>query len=177
MIDLIEHIRISASTFETEAKVILAKCEDSTTRVISVSSSREKLKNLSIVGKVYLEEALGSVERGFYLSAIITSWVAFIDTLEEKIAEKNFSNLHAIGAPWTNYSSLEDLREFVSEHSLIEVAHKMKLLSKTEKKAIHGLLAKRNEVAHPSGYIPDMNESLGYISEIMKRIENLSKKS
>ncbi len=176
MNDLIQYFQKQASNFETEAKAILAKCEDSATRVISIKSSQDRLKNLSVVGKVYLEEALGCVERGFYHSAIITAWVAFIDTLERKITENNFINLHAVGAPWTTYSSLEELCEKVTEHSLIEVAYKMKLLSKTEKKTIHGLLAKRNEVAHPSGYMPDMNESLGYISEVINRIEILSKK-
>jgi hypothetical protein len=47
------------------------------------------------------------------------------------------------------------------------------LYNKTTMKALHGLLNKRNECAHPSGYFPDFNETLGFIGELFKRIEKL----
>lgn len=176
MITPLQYYQKRSSQFEIEANDILAKCEDSVTRVITISSSRERLNNLSSIGKVYLNEALSCIERGLYHAAIITAWVAYIDTLEGRISEDNLKKLHAIRPNWSKYSTLEELREAVTEYALVEAAHDMKLLSKTETKAIHGLLAKRNEVAHPSGYMPDLNESLGYISEIMKRIEKISTK-
>lgn len=40
-------------------------------------------------------------------------------------------------------------------------------------KALHGLLNRRNECAHPSEYFPDLNETLGYIGELFKRIKQL----
>jgi hypothetical protein len=40
-------------------------------------------------------------------------------------------------------------------------------------KALHGLLNKRNECAHPSDFYPDMNGSLGYISELLSRVATL----
>jgi hypothetical protein len=42
-------------------------------------------------------------------------------------------------------------------------------------KALHGLLNRRNECAHPSEYFPDLNQTLGYVSELFSRIEWLQK--
>jgi hypothetical protein len=50
------------------------------------------------------------------------------------------------------------------------------VISKSERKAFHGLLNRRNECAHPSDFFPDMNQSLGYISEIVSRLEALEKR-
>ena len=43
-------------------------------------------------------------------------------------------------------------------------------------KALHGLLNRRNECAHPSDYFPDLNETLGYLSELFQRIEYLERR-
>jgi hypothetical protein len=40
-------------------------------------------------------------------------------------------------------------------------------------KAMHGLLNKRNECAHADEYDPSVNDTLGYVDELMKRIRNL----
>lgn len=60
------------------------------------------------------------------------------------------------------------------DFQLIEAARKLGLCTKTFMKALHGLLNKRNECAHPSDFFPDLNEALGYLSEIFKRIETLN---
>jgi hypothetical protein len=51
------------------------------------------------------------------------------------------------------------------------------LCEKSERKALLGVLNKRNECAHPSDFYPGLNESLGYFSELLKRIETLRKKT
>ena len=42
---------------------------------------------------------------------------------------------------------------------------------------LHGLLTRRNECAHPSTYLPGLNETLGYIAETLNRIEYLQPRS
>ena len=49
----------------------------------------------------------------------------------------------------------------------------LKLLTKAEEKILKGLLSKRNESAHPSGYKPGLNEALGYLSELLNRIPTI----
>ncbi len=45
----------------------------------------------------------------------------------------------------------------------------------SEEKALKGLLTERNECAHPSDYEPDLNETLGYVSKVLKRVWSLQK--
>jgi hypothetical protein len=41
-------------------------------------------------------------------------------------------------------------------------------------RTLHGLLSRRNECAHPSEYFPDLNMTLGYISDLIDRIKRLN---
>jgi hypothetical protein len=65
----------------------------------------------------------------------------------------------------------------VSEFQLIEASRDLGLAGKNEMKGLHGLLNKRNECAHPSNYYPGLNDTLGFISEVLMRIKNLQPKS
>ena len=69
------------------------------------------------------------------------------------------------------------MREKYPEFQIIEAAKDMKILTKSEMKALHGLLSKRNECAHPSEYFPDLNETLGYISELLNRIGKINERN
>jgi hypothetical protein len=95
---------------------------------------------------------------------------------EEKIALKKFKKLHGAYLAWSKYKTLDELRENIAEYQLIESGKKVGLLSKNEMKALHGLLNKRNECAHPSNYFPGLNDTLGYVTELIKRVEHLQAK-
>ena len=121
-------------------------------------------------------ESTEALEHGLYRSAHVLSWAGFIDYLEQKIASDGLVLLKKVKPELNKYSSIEEIAEHVAEYYLIEYAYQMKLLTKKEKGVLHGLLSKRNECAHPGDYQPDMNETLGYISELLNRIEVLEKK-
>jgi len=104
------------------------------------------------------------------------SWAGFIDFLEEKIGSDSFVKLRSIRPIW-KFTTVEELRETQTEYAIIEACREMRLISKTEMKAFQGLLSKRNECAHPSDYYPDLNETLGFISELLNRIEKLKLRS
>ncbi len=69
------------------------------------------------------------------------------------------------------------MREYVNEYQLVEACQDLGLSTKNEVKALLGLLNKRNECAHPSNYYPQLNETLGYISEVIQRIKTLQPKT
>jgi hypothetical protein len=75
------------------------------------------------------------------------------------------------------FTTLEELRESYVEYQIIDAAWNVGLCEKSEAKALQGLLNKRNECAHPSDFYPGLNESLGYFSELLQRIETLRKKT
>jgi len=104
------------------------------------------------------------------------AWAAFMDFLEEKLASDGFVRLKAKRPAWPS-SSVEELRESVVEYQLIDAAKDLGLIGKTQAKALHGLLNKRNECAHPSDYFPALNETLGYVAEILARIGAILPKS
>ncbi len=56
---------------------------------------------------------------------------------------------------------------------MIEAARDVGLCRKNEVKALLGLLNKRNECAHPSDFYPGLNHTLGFVSELLQRIERL----
>ena len=71
---------------------------------------------------------------------------------------------------------MAEMREYVPERQLVEVTQAVGLCTKNEAKALVGLLDRRNECAHPSAYFPQMNESLGYVSELLQRLRLLAPK-
>ena len=99
-----------------------------------------------------------------------------MDLLEEKLASDGLVKLRAAKAAW-KAGSVEDLRETVVEYQVIEAAKELGLCTKTEMKALHGMLNKRNECAHPNDFFPDMNITLGYISELLTRVATLQPKT
>jgi hypothetical protein len=99
-----------------------------------------------------------------------------MDLLEEKLASDGLVKLRAAKAAW-KAGSVEELRETVVEYQVIEAAKELGLCTKTEMKALHGMLNKRNECAHPNDFFPDMNITLGYISELLTRVATLQPKT
>ncbi len=158
--------------FEVEAHVILGRLEDSKSRVTNLGTTYSKLTGLTLNQDELFRQALRCTENELFRAAHVMAWAGFVDFLDEKLASDGFTKLKAARTNWT-FNSVEDLREISTEYARIEAAKVLGLCSRTEMKAYHGLLNKRNECGHPSSYYPDLNETLGYISELLKRISDL----
>jgi hypothetical protein len=173
---MIEHFVARANAFRDAARRICAKHETSPERIITLSKSYAALASLSLKQDELFRQSLRCIENELYRAAHVLSWAGFIDFYEEKISVKGFKKLHAAYPAWSKFKTIDDLRENVAEYQLIESGKKVGLLTKNEMKALHGLLNKRNECAHPSSYFPGLNDSLGYISELIQRTGNLQKR-
>lgn len=103
------------------------------------------------------------------------AWAGMTDCMQELAASDGFAALNAARPAW-NVTSIEYLREEVTEFALIDAFKVMGVLGKAEKKALHGMLSKRNECAHPADYFPTFNETLGYITEIFSRLAAIEKR-
>ncbi|MDB5059192.1 MAG: hypothetical protein JWO59_2664 [Chloroflexi bacterium] len=93
-----------------------------------------------------------------------------MDFLDAKLASDGLVKLSAATPGWAIHSTIEDLREATNEQNGIIAARDLKLLNKAEMKALHGMLSKRNECAHSTAYEPTLNESLGYVAELLNRV-------
>ncbi len=173
---MIKNLLSKARAFEREAHVILSYHETSPSRVVLLDETYKELGQLSLQQDELFRQALHCLEGQLFRAAIVMAWAGFMDYLEEKIISDNFNKLRKVRPSWPT-KTIEDLREHIPEYQVVEVCKDMALCSKNETKALLGLLNKRNECAHPSNYSPDLNESLGFISEVLHRIEMLQHKA
>lgn len=171
----IKELISQANKFTTVAHGILAKQESSKSRVILLEDTYEKLESLSIKQDDLLRQALRCVENELYRAAHVMSWAALFDFIEETLQTDNFIKINTTRPKW-NVKSIYDLREGFPESQIIDAMKDAKIISKNDAKGLHGLLNRRNECAHPSDYYPNLNTTLGYISEILQRLELLRKK-
>lgn len=165
----------SVVAFEIEAKKLLAHVETSKTRLITLEDSYKKVSGLSLKQEDLFKQALRCIEHELYRAAHVMAWAAFIDFLHLKLSEDGYVKINAKRPTW-KVSGTEDLKEQADFH-VIEAAKAIELLRRNEEKALKGLLNKRNECAHPEDYYPSLNDSLGYIDELLKRIVSLKNRT
>ncbi len=177
MIGELEDVRRRVANFEHEAHSLLSVFESAPSRVVSLAETRTQVTILNLKQSELLAEALQAMEVSLFRPAIIMAWAAFMDFVQEQMSTDGLVKVHQQRPNWRKWQSLEELRENVPEFQMLEVARDVKLLSKSETKALHGLLSKRNECAHPSGYTPGLNEALGYVSELLNRIPTIGQRS
>jgi hypothetical protein len=176
MNELVQRLLQGSRAFAAEAHTLLGKHESSPSRVVLLEDSYKKLTALTLKQDDLMRQALRCMESELYRAAHVMAWAGFMDFLEEKLGSDGFVKLHAARPHWT-FTTAEELRETIVEHQIVEATMPVGLCVKSQMKALLGLLNKRNECAHPSDFYPGLNESLGYFSELLKRIETLRKKT
>jgi hypothetical protein len=176
MNETVQRLLRNTRAFAAEAHAILSTHESSPSRVVLLEDSYRKLAALTLKQDELMRQSLRCMESKLYRASHVMAWAGFMDFLEEKLGSDGFVKLHAARPAWT-FKTVEDLRETIVEHQIVESTMPVGLCAKSEMKALLGLLNKRNECAHPSDFFPDLNECLGYFSELLKRIETLRKKT
>lgn len=124
------------------------------------------------------DQARLCIENKIFGAAHVIAWVGFMDYLGDKLSSYGIKEIIADNEKFSKLKieSIEDLRENVFEYEIIKLSQEIKIFSKSEMKVIHGLLSKRNECAHPSNYKPGLNETLGYVDELLNRINAIESK-
>jgi hypothetical protein len=158
--------------FEAEAHSILGRVESAKSRGVTLDKSYSDLGGLSLRQDDMFRQALRCVENDLYRAAHVMAWAGLVDCLHSLVESDGFLRINAARPNWS-IKSLDQLGESYTEHALIEALEAMTVIGKAERKALHGMLSKRNECAHPGAYFPSFNETLGYISEIFSRLRHL----
>jgi hypothetical protein len=174
--DLLRDVSVRARAFAVEAHRILGVHEAAQqSRVALLDETYRQLTLLNLRQDDLMRQALRCAELGLYRGAHVMAWAAFMDYLEQKLASDGLVRLHEERPNWKG-RTIEEMREYVPERQLVEVTQPLGLCTKNEMQALVSLLNRRNECAHPSDYYPELNETLGYISETLKRLERLATK-
>jgi hypothetical protein len=174
--EVLTGLRAGATAFVEETNQLFSRTETSHARVITLDQTRKKIQGLSLQQDELLEQAVRCIEFGVHRAAHVMGWAAFVDLLEEKLRSDRLVKVHGARPAWSKHTTIELIRENVPEFQLVEVARDVGLFGKAEAKSLLRLLAKRNECAHRSGYRFDLNEAIGFVSEIVNRMQRLAKK-
>jgi hypothetical protein len=158
---------------DVDAQRLLAVHEAAPARTITLERSYTRLNGLSLAQDELFRESLRAVEVGLFRASHVLAWAGFMDFLHGQMAVDGLAEIKSARPAWA-LKAAEDLREH-ADFQVIEAGKECGLYNKSTMKALHGLLNKRNECAHPSGYFPDLNEALGYVSEVFQRIERFQK--
>jgi hypothetical protein len=161
--------------FRQDAQRILATHEWSKSRTITIEQSYRQLATLTLKQDGLLRQSLKCTEFSLYRAAHVLAWAALIDYLEQKLSKDQFKQLNKLRPKW-GINSIDDLRDTRSDYQIVDAVRGLELCTKTEEKALKGLLSLRNECAHPTDYEPELNETLGYVSQILQRLERLQKR-
>lgn len=146
MLATVTEIQRRVTAFEADAHLILARHESAVrSRTLTVDQTRRKLEGLSLLQNDLLSEALDCIESGLYRAAHVSAWAAFMDFLEQKLAADGLVRVHAARSKWQEHKTIDELRENVPEHQLIEVARVVNLLPKNtmEESSRHVIYPKR----------------------------------
>jgi hypothetical protein len=167
-----------AAVFEAEAHALLEAYEDAhQSRVIKLGDVLARLTALNLHQEELFRQALRCAQNEIYLAAHVMAWAALMDLYEEKVASDGLVKVHAAFPKWQVHVTLEDLRENIKEFQLIEAGKKIGLLTHSQMKSLHGHLHARNQAAHPTGFDPGINETLGYIESLIKLAAVIEAKS
>lgn len=172
--ELLRVLLSKAREFQAESQGALAGLESSAARVVTLDKSYAKIHGLNVKQDELLRQSLRCVENELFRAAHVMAFASLMDFIEERLGRNRCNAVRKLHPDW-KVKRVEDLREVGSDFLLIEALRLLKQCTKTQEKALKGLLNRRNECAHPSDYFPDLNETLGFISEIINRISMLQK--
>lgn len=169
---MLKNVLAEANAFRKEAHQILSVHEKAASRVVLLDDTYQNLKGLTLKQEEIFKQALRCIESELYRAAYILAWITLMDLIEEKLSSNNFQKLKLARVKW-NFSTIEELRENYSEYQIVDACKDTALLNKNEIKILHGYLAKRNLCAHPSTFVPDYNQTLGYVADILQTLEKI----
>ena len=172
---MLENVIHHVNSFRTEAHRILSVHEAARSRIVLLDQTYKELQGLSLQQDELLRQALRCVENRLFRASHILAWTALMDLVEDILASDGFRKLASVRTRW-NISSLDQLRENVTEFQIIEACKDLRLTTRSEMRMLHGFLSKRNLCAHPSDFFPDYNQTLGYMADILNMIKNIRNK-
>lgn len=171
VIDLPEFLE-KVATLDAEAQLLLAMYAKGQTRIERLKPIRMRLARLYLEQDELLQESLRAAEADLHRASHVLAWGGLTDFLYGPFDPER---VKTVRPKWDNLKAKEDLYR-ISDSQLIDVGKELGLYKEPMKKTLEGLLNDRNRCAHGSGYFPTLDESLGFLSKIIRIIEDLRMK-
>jgi hypothetical protein len=154
----------TVTALAAEHRAIVSRAQGSRSRLVTVELTLKTLDALSPRQGELLKESTLAVSHGLYRAAHVAAFACIVDALHSRLElAGDLPKLAAIRPKW-KLTTVEDLRD-QGDFQVIDAAKEIGSISKPMAKSLHGLLHRRNLCAHPTGYVPTMDEALGFLSE------------
>lgn len=169
----LQSILDTLSDLEADHRRIASTVQASKSRAASVEVTLKRVQSLSSKQSALMDESAKAAAYALYRSAHVAAFAALADALHVRI--DRLGKLAALTAnrKW-KLAQIEDLQDY-SDYQVAEAAKEVGALTKTQMRTFHGLLHLRNQCAHPTGYDPDLDQTLGYLSSTLKELDAYSK--
>lgn len=165
-----------ADAFKREAHELFGRFETAPSRVMQLDESYKALGVLNLKQDDLMRQAFRCVENELYRAAHVMAWAAFMDFYEELLQSDGLLALRAARPAWKQVRDIEEVREYRAEYALLELAQPLQLAGKSEMKALQAMLNKRNQCAHPSSFVADLNTTLRFMAEVLHYLDLLAGK-
>ena len=163
-----------AEQFRKKANALLSKHETSPTRALDLQKTLKQITSLNLKQQDLLNESIECIRNGLFRAAHVIAWAAMADYLEEWLIEDKKGNLAQQRPNW-NITTVEDMMEKATENQVIVTLRVCGYIRKNTEQSLITLLKRRHLCAHPSGYDPDLNMTVGFVSELRHWFSKLEK--
>lgn len=134
-------------------------------RTASLELTWQALSALSSKQDQLLKEAVSATEHRLFRSAHVAAFAALVDALHDRLDRLQFLPALQTLRPAWNLAGTQDLQD-QSDFAVGEAARLVGCITKAQMKFFHGLLHVRNQCAHPTGYAPDLDQTLGFLKSV-----------
>jgi hypothetical protein len=138
-------------------------------RTAAIEVTLKRVQSLSAKQGDLMAEAAEAAGYALYRSAHVAAFAALVDALHVRIDGKGALTVIATNRKW-KLATVEDLQDY-ADYQVAEAAKHAGVITKAQMKTFHGLLHLRNLCAHPTGYAPDLDQTLGYLSSVLGEMQ------
>ncbi len=165
MKDEFERLNRVVQLFERDAHRILGGIENSKSRIVSMHATKAKLESSSRYVRDLFSEAVSCLENENNRAAIVMSWSGFFFQFCKDFWEHEQARLKGYNN-W-KITSLDELLER-ADGEVLTAAERLQFITARRRRGLDGRLSRRNDCAHPSPYIPNSNQAIGFVDEMIE---------
>lgn len=153
---------------------IASQAQGSRSRTASVEVTLRSIDALSTRQAELLKEAALAASYGLYRPAHVAGFAALVDALHQRADRLGQLGSITTKRPKWELVTVDDLQEY-SDYQVGDACKDAGVITRNQTKSFHGLLHRRNQCAHPTGYSPSLDETLGFLTESLNLIDTWSK--
>lgn len=117
----------------------------------------------------YVEEAIKCLQVGALRAATVFLWTGVVSTLRDRVWSRGPTAINAAAKmhnPKASFTKKDDFA-YMKDELLLQVAHDLSVLDKTEKGRLKEGLDLRNACGHPSSYSPGPKKVSAFIEDVV----------